>query len=137
MCAEEQGLSTYELYCIARLPRSYQQRSVKRLQDDAALITADDARSARETAVKRVKARMGFGRDLFAEMSVRNAMRGLTMAQRRSLRQSVSDVKDALETGSLEDAKDGIQNLTVDGTIIVQADVDWAVGKIDAYIAAE
>lgn len=115
----------------------YAQMNVKRLLPDAGRATTKAAADAVLAGKARVKKRMAFGQDIMAELAVRNVQKGLSIGQRRTVRQDLSDVMSALQAGALEDARELVVALVVDGARLTQADKDWALAAIDAYLAAE
>lgn len=106
---------------------------------DAVQATKDleDTAALEIQALAKVKNRMFFGQDLIAGMTLSSEKKGLTFAQRRNLRRNLSDIIAALNTGALDDARDLIDNVDPDGTLIIDEDKGAALASIDAYLAAE
>lgn len=130
-------VTAYELYCIAVEPQSYEQMSVQRLLPDAAKRAEKSARLARRAAVRQVLARKRFGERLSAEMAVRNAQKGLTVGQKKQVRQTLADIIAALGQGDLDGARAEAAELSPDGVRLTQSDKDWALAEIDEYLASE
>lgn len=123
-----------EVYCAE--PYAYEQMD-DLIPDSAGIIAADaeDATkavlAAQELNIKAVKTAMECGRDVLALMAIRNAPKSLTRPQKKTLISTYSDAKNFLELGSLQEARDEVDEATPDGTIVTQADKDAILAKID------
>lgn len=91
----------------------------------------------KERKVLRRKSRI-FGNDLIDEITIRNEDRvvggELTLAQIDQLTILLNPITAALQIGSIPTAKKKILELSVDGTLVRQSDVDFAIGKIDSFL---
>jgi hypothetical protein len=72
------------------------------------------------------------GKRVMALMLVRNAQKGLSKNQRKQLVQTYKDIKDLLDAGSLDVAKDEIQAVNADGTLVTAADKTALVAELDS-----
>ena len=55
-------------------------------------------------------------------MSLRNAKKGLSKEQRKQILTIYEDIKNMLDVGSLDNAKDAINSTTADGILITDLD---------------
>lgn len=99
--------------------------------EDAAKATKDAEDAAIETAI----AAMDCGRKVVGLLLVRNQPKNLTTAQVKQMNADYATIKDLLETGSLVSAKEEIEALVPDGTIVTTDDQTALAAKIDECLA--
>lgn len=90
--------------------------------------TVEDAQNA---AVSQAKLNMECGRNVQALLVVRNAAKNLTTTQVKQVIQTYSIIKQLLDSGSLNTAKEEIQAVTPDGTLVTEEDKTALINKID------
>jgi len=73
-------------------------------------------------AISQALKRMDKGRKVIGLMLVRNSTKTLTKKQIRLMNKTYSEVKDLLETGSLESAHEAINELVPDGVLVTAED---------------
>jgi hypothetical protein len=76
---------------------------------------------------------LNFGKRLFAEIKVLNKVKGLTKAQRDTLKSNLGSVYSDLIDGNICDVKTAVDGITPDGTLITQNDLDTIIAKIAAF----
>lgn len=109
--------------------------------DPQGIIDADNAdvikvaKDLEEANIKLVKNKMECGRSVLALLVIRNVPKGLTRDQKKTMKNTYRDVKEFLELGSLQEAKEEIQDSIVDGIIVTDADKSAMIIKIDECLA--
>lgn len=83
---------------------------------------AEAAAKALEVAMAQAIKAMDCGRRTQAYLLVRNATKGLSKPQVKSLVSTYRAIKDLLDTGSLASAAEEIAAITADGTIVTEQD---------------
>ena len=91
------------------------------------------AAKAQRQAVQNQVEDMNFGREIYASIQLLNKQKGLSKAQRRTLRQNLKTMRDDLLDGSLCDVRADLVALSADGTLIREADKTAVLAKLDAY----
>lgn len=91
------------------------------------------ASEADEKALKEALKRINYGKKVIALIIVRNSSKNLTTSQVKQMNATYSEIKGLLETGSLISAKEEIQGVTTDGTIVTNSDKNALVEFIEAY----
>ena len=99
-----------------------------------ARLAAQAQEDAYEGAIEAASKRIGYGKRILAIIIVRNAQKGLNKGQIKQMNQTYAEIKDLLETGSLETAKDEILAITPDGTIVTEDDKTALVAEIDKLL---
>ena len=72
------------------------------------------------------------GKRVMALMLARNAQKGLSKPQRKQLVQTYKDIKNLLDVGSLDVAKDEIQAVDADGVLVTSADKTALTADLDS-----
>lgn len=125
-----------ELYCSKVTGYNQKLSGRKIVVEDAALKTSFESQKtqdqAKEAAIQMAQKAMKCGQRVIAAMLIRNQPKGLTKPQVRNLVKTYSDIKDLLETGSLDSAREDIAAVVVNAPIVTQADKDALVAELDA-----
>jgi hypothetical protein len=100
----------------------------------AAYETAKAASDAMEAAIEQAYKAINHGKRVIALLVVRNASKGLTTAQIEQMNLTYSEIKNLLETGSLVTAKEKIELITPDGTIVTESDKTALVSEINKFL---
>lgn len=107
----------------------------KQVSINAGLKSAYDAQKAAtdslENALSQTLKAQQCGKRVMAMMLVRNAQKALSKAQKRLLVQTYKDIKDLLDVGSLEAAREDILAVNADGTLVTEADKTALVQTLD------
>jgi len=126
-----------EAWCVHN---EYPTKTVTRLEPDQDKIDALEAeRQARQEKQAKVQAKQAAikkGQEIIMEFMLLNDERGLSSAQRAQLlkMQEIQDAKLLLETGNLEAARDVIDSMTPDGTLLTGEVQSQVLGMIDARL---
>lgn len=128
----DQGVIAYidadfkTVYCA--VPNGYNTK--KALIVDAAKKAAKDAAQAKIQAIEDLisagQKKQNVGQRMIAAIVAKNDKKGLTKAQRKQLTQNLQPIIALLQVGSIDAAKEEIQKLVPDGTLILQSDIDLA-----------
>lgn len=102
----------------------------KKAEYDASLIKKSQA-DAEEAKIQAKLVRMESGKRIIAFINIRNESKGLTKDQISQVIATYSDVKDALETGSLTTAKYLVGLKTPDGVVMTDSDKTAILGEIE------
>jgi len=133
ICDSGSKINNYDLlevYCatdVMRFAKKLQESPVKK----AAYEAEQSAKASLESAMNIARKAQACGKDTTAYMLVRNASKNLTRGQVKQLVKSTVDVKNLLESGSLESAKEEINATVADGVLITEADKVAIVAYID------
>jgi len=100
----------------------------------AAYDSAKAASDAMEAAIEQAFKAINHGKRVIALLVVRNASKGLTTAQIEQMNSTYAEIKNLLETGSLVTAKEKINLITPDGTIVTEADKTALVSEINKFL---
>lgn len=84
-----------------------------------------------EAAISKALQAMNCGRRVMAVLLVRNSTKNLSKPQVAQMVAQYDQPKSLLETGSLDTAKDLINSLQVDGTLVTEADKVALASEID------
>jgi hypothetical protein len=124
-----------EVYCSKITGYPQIASGSKKLQNNPTKMATYEAQVAAEKAqsdaIAQAKQAMACGEDVIALLLVLNVPKGLTTAQIKQVNQTYADIKDLLETGSLVSAREEIQAVTPDGTLVTEADKIALTAKID------
>lgn len=132
ICSSSQGEAVYtldplEVYCTWIRP--------EQVMENASLKAAHEAQKTQELAMKnaleQAKKAMECGKEVKALLLVRNSTKNLTTAQVKSIVVTYADIDVLLMSGSLVTAKEEIQEVTADGTLVTEADKTALTAKID------
>jgi hypothetical protein len=91
------------------------------------------AKKAERQAVQSQVKDMDFGRQVYAAIQLLNKGKGLSKAQRRTLRQNLKTMRDDLLDGNICDVRADLVALSADGTLIREADKTAILARLDAY----
>lgn len=100
----------------------------------AAYDLAKTSSEAMESAINQAYKAIDHGKRIIALIVVRNASKGLKKNQIRQMNSTYAEIKGLLETGSLETAKEQIESITPDGTIVTDADKTALVSEINKFL---
>lgn len=124
-----------EVWC-SRLTGYEQKIEGKKLQTSSSKLATytatQEAAKQKELGIQAAIKAMKCGERVKALLVVRNASKGLTKPQIKQMNQAYAEIKDLLETGSLETAKDDMIAVEADGTLITEADKTALVAELDA-----
>lgn len=133
------NIDLLQVYCVKLA--GYEKKEEKIISLDPNKVSAWESQKAieaqkatKEAQINSAEKRMASGRRVIALMLVRNSAKGLTKPQVAQMNSLYSSIKNLLETGSLETAKEAIQAITPDGTIVTNADKEDLVNEIDKEI---
>jgi hypothetical protein len=108
----------------------------KKLVEDSAKKASFDAKVLEEKnksqALSQAKKAMECGKTTQALVLVRNASKGLTKPQVKQMVKAYEDIKNLLDTGSLESAVEEIQAVVADGVLITEEDKAALIAQIAA-----
>lgn len=128
-----------EIYCSkflrfdAQIPSGKKiivENATKKAAYDSALAASEAMEAAIATAMKAIN----HGKRVIALLVVRNASKGLTTAQIEQMNSTYAEIKNLLETGSLVTAKEKIELITPDGTIVTEADKTALISEINSFL---
>lgn len=100
----------------------------------AAYESAKAQKDAMETGIQTAIKRINHGKRIIALLLVRNAPKNLNKGQIKQMNATYAEIKGLLETGSLETAKDEINAITPDGTIVTNEDKTALIAEIDSFL---
>lgn len=123
------NLDLMEVYCTKFRPEQV-------VINQSAKSSYESAKSEKEllkSALRVVRKRREHGQEVIDLMILRNSQKGLNPGQKKQVLQTYSDIKSLLEVGNLEEAKNAINNETVDGVLINESDKTALISKIDEY----
>ena len=90
------------------------------------------AKKADQAAMAIASKALSCGKKVISRMLLQNKPKSLSKAQVRNLVKTYADIKNLLETGSLESARDDILAVAVNEPIVTQADKDALVAELDS-----
>lgn len=94
--------------------------------------TTEAAKKADEMAMAAASKALDCGKKVISRMLLQNKPKSLSKAQVRNLVKTYKDIKNLLDTGSLESAREDILAVTLNPPIVTQADKDALVAELDA-----
>lgn len=106
------------------------ENATKKAAYESSKATNDATEAGIQTAIKRIN----HGKRIIALLLVRNSPKGLNKGQIKQMNATYAEIKGLLETGSLETAKDEINAITPDGTIVTEADKTALVAEINKFL---
>lgn len=119
----------------------YEKKSEKSIQLDEAKLSTWQSQEAiktseraREMAIQTALARVDCGKRVIGLLIVRNSTKSLTTAQVGQINSIYSPIKGLIDTGSLITAKEQMQAITPDGSLITQEDKDELLAEITKCI---
>lgn len=124
------NLDLMEVYCTEYIVKHYAIDNALK----SSIELANAAKAAQENALKSGMEAMDKGKEIIALMAVRNVQKGLTSAQVTLFLETFKDVKSMLETGSLATAKEAINLISPDGSIVTSEDKAAIISAIDTFL---
>ena len=112
----------------------YPTKIVKQLVEDQDKIDAINAAAAQRAALSAKRAQMECAKNIQALMALRNDQKGLNPGQRKQFVAQFSEIKDLMDTGSLQAALEEVQAVQPDGTLVTQDDIDAVAGLIQGCL---
>ena len=97
--------------------------------------SSETLRKQQDQAISSALLRIAHGKRVLALFLVRASLKNLTTEQVKQLNLTYSNVKDLLETGSLEAAKSEIESITPDGSMVTQSDKDALILEIESFLS--
>jgi hypothetical protein len=127
-----------EVYCTKVVGYEQKVSGEKTITENATKKAAYDssrlASEQMEAAIASAMKAIDHGKRVIALLLVRNASKGLTTAQIEQMNSTYAEIKNLLETGSLVTAKEKIESITPDGTIVTEADKVALVLEINSFL---
>lgn len=125
-----------EVYCTRIVSYAQIPSGVKEVREDPTLKVAYDAsevaRLADENLMNLALKAMNCGKRVKARLLVRNSPKSLNNGQKKQIVSLYKDIQSLLEAGSLEAAKEEINLVTPDGTLITSSDLTALVNELDS-----
>lgn len=107
------------------------------LVSDSAKVTAKNqaqAVQAKKDKVSKAYSDIQAGNQILALIVAKNRDKTLTKAQVKQLSQTFAQIQLLLQSGSLQTAKESIQQISPDGTLITETDLQEILAEIDSRI---
>lgn len=127
-----------EIYCSKLLRYEQKKSGIKTIVVNEIKRDAYESlkleKETQEAAIKMAMKAINHGQRVIALLIVRNASKGLTTAQIGEMNLTYAQIKGLLETGSLLTAKEKIELITPDGTIVTEADKTALVSEINKFL---
>lgn len=136
------NLDLMQVYCAERI--GFFKKQLKSIRQSATLLSnfntskvlADSAALQESKLQEKIKL-LDAGKRVIALLNLRNESKNLTTAQVGQLISTFSNIKSALETGSLVTAKYLISQVTPDGVVITSADKAALIAELDKFIVVD
>lgn len=129
------NLDLLQVYCVKLA--GYEKKYEKTITLDSQKLSAWQSQEAvkaseraREMAIQTALARVECGKRVIGLLIVRNSTKSLTTAQVGQINSIYSPIKGLIDTGSLVTAKEQMQAITPDGSLITQGDKDDLLAEI-------
>jgi hypothetical protein len=133
VCTEGQEIKNYEslsVYCAVNVMKSEGKKLVENAEKKAAYEAAQASKKQLEIELVQVQKARDCGSRAINVMSLRNAKKGLSKLQRKQILTIYEDIKNMLDVGSLDNAKDAINSATADGILITELDKSSMIESI-------
>lgn len=132
------NLDIEEIYC-AKVTGYNQIATGQKIVAEDAVLKANyesqvQAKKDQEEAIQNELKAIEHGKRVIAVLMYRNRSKNLTTAQISQMNNTYSDIKNLLDTGSLETAKLAIGAITPDGTIVTEQDKTALIQEIDNFL---
>ena len=130
---DEEKIKNYELlsvYCAKPIYKIDGKKLVENSEKKAAYEAAQASKKQLEIELAQVQKARDCGSRAINVMSLRNAKKGLSKEQRKQILTIYEDIKNMLDVGSLDNAKDAINSATADGILITEADKSSMIESI-------
>lgn len=129
----DEKIKNYELlsvYCAKPIYKIDGKKLVENAEKKAAYEAAQASKKQLEIELAQVQKARDCGSRAINVMSFRNAKKGLSKQQRKQILTIYEDIKNMLDVGSLDNAKDAINSATADGILITEADKSSMIESI-------
>ena len=130
---DEEKIKNYDLlsvYCAKPIYKIDGKKLVENAEKKAAYEAAQASKKQLEIELVQVQKARDCGSRAINVMSLRNAKKGLSKEQRKQILTIYEDIKNMLDVGSLDNAKDAINSATADGILITEADKSSMIESI-------
>jgi hypothetical protein len=122
---DEEKIKNYDLlsvYCAKPIYKIEGKKLAESASKKAAYEAAQSSKKQLEIELLMVQKARDCGSRAINVMSLRNAKKGLSKEQRKQILTIYEDIKNMLDVGSLDNAKDAINSATADGILITESD---------------
>lgn len=119
-----------QVYCVKNIMKIDGKKLVENAEKKAAYEAAQASKKQLEIELAQVQKARDCGSRAINVMSLRNAKKGLSKEQRKQILTIYEDIKNMLDVGSLDNAKDAINSATADGILITEADKSSMIESI-------
>jgi len=122
---DEEKIKNYDLlsvYCAKPIYKIEGKKLIENPSKKAAYEAAQASKKQLEIELLMVQKARNCGSRAINVMSLRNAKKGLSKEQRKQILTIYEDIKNMLDVGSLDNAKDAINSATADGILITESD---------------
>lgn len=129
----DEKIKNYDLlsvYCAKPIYKIDGKKLVENTEKKAAYEAAQASKKQLEIELAQVQKARDCGSRAINVMSLRNAKKGLSKLQRKQILAIYEDIKNMLDVGSLDNAKDAINSATADGILITEADKSSMIESI-------
>lgn len=130
---DEEKIKNYDLlsvYCTKPIYKIDGKKLAESPSKKATYEAAQAAKKQLEIELMQVQKARDCGSRAINVMSLRNAKKGLSKQQRKQILTIYEDIKNMLDVGSLDNAKDAINSATADGILITEADKSSMIESI-------
>lgn len=130
---DEEKIKNYDLlsvYCAKPIYKIDGKKLAENAEKKAAYKAAQASKKQLEIELAQVQKARDCGSRAINVMSLRNAKKGLSKEQRKQILTIYEDIKNMLDVGSLDNAKDAINSATADGILITEADKSSMIESI-------
>ena len=122
---DEEKIKNYDLlsvYCAKPIYKIEGKKLAESASKKASYEAAQAAKKQLEIELLMVQKARNCGSRAINVMSLRNVKKGLSKEQRKQILTIYEDIKNMLDVGSLDNAKDAINSATADGILITESD---------------
>ena len=130
---DEEKIKNYDLlsvYCAKPIYKIDGKKLAENAEKKAAYKAAQASKKQLEIELVQVQKARDCGSRAINVMSLRNAKKGLSKQQRKQILTIYEDIKNMLDVGSLDNAKDAINSATADGILITELDKSSMIESI-------
>jgi hypothetical protein len=134
---DEEKIKNYDLlsvYCAKPIYKIEGKKLVESASKKAAYEAAQASKKQLEIELLMVQKARDCGSRAINVMSLRNAKKGLSKEQRKQILTIYEDIKNMLDVGSLDNAKDAITSAIADGVLITEQD---KTAMIEAIVSCQ
>lgn len=129
----DEKIKNYDLlsvYCAKPIYKIDGKKLVENAEKKTAYEAAQASKKQLEIELAQVQKARDCGSRAINVMSLRNAKKGLSKQKRKQILTIYEDIKNMLDVGSLDNAKDAINSATADGILITEADKSSMIESI-------